>query len=336
MRGYFDSMAKEPAYQDSTKQWHVEVQRADMIWYEMVVNDHPLFDTRQAVAVFLKRLKTTVREQLEKKFIYFIASRKRLRFAAKQPRYSLLGKLQIWVEEGRERTVRKATIEMKDINSGKLIQPMVSTDDRFITFTDADGNKSTSAIHDFFQTAGVSFGHASQVHYVGKTSDPESRPIIKPHAGLSDILYRLADGDRDVFIVYNLFKVSTMAVNDKFGLNFCIPNSMSNEIDMETEGNILEKALIFYFRSQDQLRNFAKEYGELRNSLGKIAEKNRIGSITLDYEIDEPGDYYRFYSSEVDIKTKHAFKIEINNGEVRLQEGITPNILFPGEPFSPS
>lgn len=56
-RGDFNSLLNHDGYRDSEKRWFVELLRADIYWYELIVNGHDQFDTRTEIENSLKYLK---------------------------------------------------------------------------------------------------------------------------------------------------------------------------------------------------------------------------------------------------------------------------------------
>lgn len=323
-RGDFGTLLGSDAYRNARKQWYVELLRSDMFWYELIVNEHDEFDTRKLISDSLRDLKSLVEDQLDKRFIYFIVSRKRLRFSEKKkPRYSLFGnKLYLYIEIGREGKTRRITTQVRDIQSGQAIKPKVETSDRFITFTHDDGNKTSLSIHDFLLNSAIELGYDSEVHYVGYTKNPQKRPIDGTHTGLNEIIYRLSNGDNDIFVFYNLFKVTTSAINEEFNINFHVSNAMIDEIQVDKEGQILEKCLILYFGSDNQTKNRENEKRELQNSLIQLAKENKITSITMHYEMESPSEYFRFCSSSITPKDCHIFSCMIKEDDLIFEKGL--------------
>lgn len=151
------------------------------------------------------------------------------------------------------------------------------------------------------------------MQYVGKTKIPEKRPIDGSHKGLNKVLYKLSNEDNDIFIFYNIFKVLVSAINEDFNAEFIVSNSMTNEINVDKEGDILEKSLILHFSSENQLQNLDREIGEFRNNLIEIAIKNKITKFTMGYEVDDESEYYRFGSSSIKAKHNHSFTYTVEN-----------------------
>jgi hypothetical protein len=329
-RGIFNPIANNKAYIDAEKQWYVKLLRSNTYWYEMIVNEPSQFQTKKLISEGLKELKSLVENQLDRRFIYFIATRTKVRFSqTKEPRYSLFGKkLYLFVEIGQKKKIKRITINVqKDPNTGKLIQPRVDVSDKFITFTYEDGNKFSSAIHDFFLNRNINLGITTKIQYVGYTKNPHKRPIDGAHSGLSDILYRTSNEKDDIFIYYNLFEVTSIAKNEEYGLYFNLPNSMIDEIHVDKEGLILEKCLILYFNSLNQTKNIKNERKELENSLKEMALERKIKKVTIHYEMQQSSEYFRFGSESVPPKDRHIFTFKISNDTLVIQKGSLKKLM---------
>lgn len=321
-RGSVKTLLEHDVYRNASKHWVVELIQSTMYWYELIVNPPKEFDTKKHISQALSELKNIVEEQLEKRFIYFIVSRKRVRFSTKKPRYSFWGlgkKLHIYIEEGKEKRLKKISVDVIDPTTLKPIKPNVTTTDRFIIFTNEKGDELLFSIHDFLQNFDVKLGHASIIHYVGYTKNPQNRPIDGAHSGLNDILYKVSNEDNDIFVYYNLFKVTAHGVNSNCNINFFVANSMTDEVQVDKEGLIVEKCLIMYFDSENQTKNRVNETTELENSLVALAGENKIASISMIYEMDEPSEYFKFGSSSIAASDRHVFSCTMKNGKLELE-----------------
>lgn len=322
-RGIFDFLQNHPAYTDADKRWHIELDQSTYFWYDLLVHPPEGYDTKQEIVHFLKHLKKTVEAQLDKRFIYFLASRTKLRFCtSRKPRYSLFGKdLVLYVEAGASRKPMRTTTAMRDGASGERITPPVEVSDRFITFHYPPGHKISYSIYDYFDMVGVKFGIDTEIHYVGYTKNPDDRPLNREHRGLADMLYKVSSAEHDFFIFYNLFNVLALAGTSSSAFNFIVANSMIDEVRVNEEGRIIEKVLIKYFGTEIQELNKSSEGGELENTLKQLASKNKIGSISFDIEVDHPSEMYRFYSRAVAAADRHTFTCRIGDNGAEMVHG---------------
>lgn len=325
MRGIYSEFIDNEVYKESEKDWYVELSRTDMYWYDLLINPTDSgysFDTRNLIVEYLKNLKKEIEENLEKRFIYFICSRKKVRFNTnKKPQYNpITKKVKIHLLIGREKKKASAKIKFYDVVTNRFSNPTIELTDKYITLTNDSNNKITMSIHDFLSRTDVSFGHSTQVQYVGYTENPHTRPTNGSHSGLNEILHEVSNEEYDTLLFFNLFKVTSRAKNATAMLNFILPNSMTNEIGAEIEGKLIEKCFIFYFDSIYQTKNRDKEMGELKNNLIKLSNENKISSIQFCYELESPNDYWKFFSSKISPKHRHVFTVSLSTSIPIVEE----------------
>ncbi|HHQ4599991.1 hypothetical protein J1F21_08840 [Aeromonas veronii] len=323
-RGLFSSISNNEAYSDADKKWTVELQRFHKYWYDLVVNPNEVaeyFDTRKLIVDYLKGVKKDVEQSLEKRFVYFICSRTKVRFNTKKKPFfnPITKKVKIHILVGKKEAKRSIRCKFFDRGLGKFTNPRIDLTDKYITITDSSGDLTTASIHDFLDGSNINLGISSNVEYVGYTENPHARPTNGSHTGLSDTLYKVSNEDCDTLIYFNIFKVITEATSKSSMLNFVIPNSMTDEIGSELEGKVIEKCFIFYFDAINQSRNKKTELSELKNSLVKMAKENKIGSITFYYEFEHVNDYAIFSSSSVEPNYCHRFSVFLENNHVEVK-----------------
>lgn len=321
MRGIFGEFKDEVIYSSTPKAWYVELIQSTFFWYDLVVN--PINDSKQWISETLKNLKERVEEDCEKRFIYFIASRKKLRFSQKKkPKYSIFGStLIVYLEEGKDKVEKKIKTKLIDPETGKAMKLNIETTDRTIHFIEKNGSKISFSIHDFLANIGINFNFESTIHYIGYTKNPHIRPIDGIHRGLSQTLHNVSNEDNDFFIYYNLFKVLSQANNENYNINFVLANSMIDEISVEDEGKLLEKSLIMYFKPDSQNCNLKNEEQEFINMFEKFYSKININSIQFYFEVQDTSDYFIFSSNKVQKNEKHIFTYLFQNNELKLYKG---------------
>ena len=322
-RGIYKEVANAQFYAESEKDWHVELLRSDCFWYDLIVNPPGGFESNRAISEYLKKLKESLEQGIDKRFIYYIAARKKVRFSLrKSAKYSKLSdEFIFYVEVGRERAQKKLKTKIFDNRSKKHIKPDFEITEKFITFISSEEDKVTYSIHDFLNHAGILLGINTEVHYVGFTNNPSQRPINRQHRGLADILYSVPNDQFDFFVFYHLFKVLSISHGRENQVGFCIANSMIDEISADDEGKIIEKALILYFDTVPQELNKKNEITEMKNQLNVLTKKYRINSVSFDLETETLSEYSKFFSREVSPSLKHVFTFNINNGNIDLQNG---------------
>jgi hypothetical protein len=321
-RGYFDFFKSQPAYKDAEKKWCVELVNSTFFWFDLLINPPQGWDLQKATASFLNSYREAVKNSNDKRFIYFIASRQRVRFSTtRQPKKSLSkSKLIIYVEIGGLRKQKKLSFEIPAAAKDAPL-PTISEDGRFILFRAGVNEKPSGiSVHEFLMMNDITLGINTEVLYVGSTDDPAKRPIDRDHRGYSDSVYSLSPDETDVFVYYNLFKVISIARSDNSMLNFMVANSLVDEVQRMEEGLLLEHCLIHYFGAKSQDLNRPKEYGKLNNGLKKLLQKHKIQSITFDIEMNSPMEFFRFFSRKITPQDRHHFSLKILDNAVSLTE----------------
>lgn len=325
-RDQYSSIINNNAYKNAEKDWGIELDRYHKYWYDLVVYNQDVaeyFDTRKLIYEYLKELKKNVEESLEKRFIYFICSREKVRFNTKiKPSYNpFTRKMKIHILIGKNEKPSTIKCMFFDALSKKPVRPKIILSDKYITIEDSLGNLTTASIHDFLESANIQLGIFNKVEYVGYTKNPHTRPTNGSHTGLSDTLYKISNENLDTLIYFNIFKVTTCAISKKHLFNFTLPNAMTNEINAELEGKLIEKSLILYFDSFSQNRNKEKEYSELKENLSKIKKENNIKSIQFNYEFEEFNEYGIFFSSKTPPKIRHSFTVQNLDDKIDISAG---------------
>jgi len=326
-RGIYSSILGNDFYQNSEKELIVELERYHKYWYDLIVNPNEVadyFNSREAIVSYLKTVKKNVDDHLKKRFVYFICSRTKIRFNTnKKPFYNpVTKKMKIHILVGKSEKKQIIKCQFFDIPTNKFCKPKLKITDKYITITDSRGDLVTASVHDFIEQAGINLGLYSNVEYVGYTKNPHTRPTNSSHAGLSDVLYKVSNESYDIFIYFNVFKVTTQAANNKAKLNIVISNAMTDELDVELEGKLIEKCFIFYFDALSQNRNKDQEMTELKNSLDKINNENKINRVNFIYEFEEENEYGVFSSSKVLPSINHTFNVIKVEDDVKINTGL--------------
>lgn len=315
-RGMFNSLTTESTYANAKKNWFIQLDTSIAIWYGLLKKEGELnsdIHMKSIVTDMLKKIKNEVEENLEKRFIYFIATRPKVRFnTKKKPSFNPITKnntLHIIIGNNKKKKIK---FKYYDELTEEFIHPSINLTEYFITIS-FNKNKISTSVHDFLLNFDINLGLPTEIHYVGITKNPHTRPTNGAHAGFNDVLYEMDTENEDVFLFFNIFKVTTLADNSDYNLSFFTTNSMTDEIKVEQEGNIIEKALILYFDSKTQYNNKDKEKAELENSLNELYNKHNINTLQMHYEFGRKNEYWKFYSSNINSTQKHIFTLTPKN-----------------------
>ena len=313
-RGYLDFLKQHQLYSGSKKKWTIDLCQSNCFWYDLVATEHPLVKP-ELIKSRLKEIRDHVTNQIDKRFIYYIATRKRVRFSeALHPK--LEGNIvSIWIEIGKDRHLQRLNLILPEGSCTSVI-----ADPRMISFVGPNGRKISQEIHGFLETLEANFGIESEVKYVGMTKDPTRRPLFDGHIPLGKISYDLDREEEDIFVYFNTFRVMTSAISDRLNSELRIPNAATDEVSVENEGRIIEKALIYYFMPKYNNRNGPREIGELKNKLIELARFNQFKKVELSLEILSASEYFHFSSPTVPSSPNHSFECEIMGKEIKLNK----------------
>lgn len=88
-RGNFDFINSNVVFSEADKSLWIDLINTDCIWYDMIINPPDDIRTNKIIKNHLRIMEKYTRESCEKRFIYFLGSRKKVRFSTKkQPRYN--------------------------------------------------------------------------------------------------------------------------------------------------------------------------------------------------------------------------------------------------------
>lgn len=318
MRAKAINILQSREYKEADKEWNVELSNSTLYWYELLESNFQEFDTPSLIKQDLKRQKEEVAALFDKRFIYFICSRKKVRFNIKRkPRKLFFSKkVRIYLLIGKAEKRSHIDVEFRDSKTREIKIPKIDLYDKFITIYQESGDKESLPIHNFLELIGLDIGFPSKVEYVGYTKNPDTRPTNRSHSGLSQVLYNAKNDDNDILLYFNTFRVYCTARSRS--INITVPNTQSKDVSATDEGYLIEKSFIFYFDSKNQNRNREKESGELTNLLSKIKNRNRIKSVEFYYEFERNTEYWELYSSARSAKRAHRFSVKLSNDKWEL------------------
>jgi hypothetical protein len=223
---------------------------------------------------------------------------------------------------GRDKIIKEFVINTLHDSFGNPIFPEFDDTGRFISFMDSiQGVNTVLSIHDFLLEFNINLDINTEVHYVGYTKNPHTRPLNGVHGGLTSTLCNVSNEENDILIFFNIFKVMCLAKNKKLNFEFFSANSMTDEINVDQEGFILEKSLIFYFDAKNQNKDKERERSEIVNNLKKIRDQHDINCVQIYYEVDSESEYYRFFSSKIPPDSRHLFTVKLDDDKLSVING---------------
>lgn len=334
--GYFSTVSKHPDYAKLDKNWLVLLQNTQVIWASLLDDTVSKLGYAKQIRQGMKTWHAGVEATTDKLFVYFIATRHRVRFCIlTAPIIRPDGMLLADVLVGKDKTRFTIGVPLAmDAQAEATQVELVGDNGIRITIGQSI---TTFSVHDLLSTFDVRLGIHTEIHYVGSTKNPAKRPMSLGHDALSRIMLSLSNEDYDFFLVYNVFKAMALARDDDYMLNYYLANSVTGPVSGEGEGRLIEKLLIRYFDPKLQNRNAPAERSSLIRRMGELAHKHRISSVAVDMAIvDTPSEYFSFCSSSAPASLAHAFTCKFMGNEVAISPGAISADDFFGKQSSSS
>ncbi|NIC26384.1 hypothetical protein [Serratia plymuthica] len=321
-RGDFYFINSKKIYSESEKTWWVDLINTNCIWYDMIINPPDTLSTDKIIKNYLTSLERHLNEHCEKRFIYFLGTRKKVRFSTKKKvRYSPFTKnIVLTLLIGKEE--RKFKIKcsfFKTTPNGKLkVTPKIKVTDKYLYIEHEDGHVSLISIHDFLKEQYITLGINTEVHYVGYTRQPYKRPVDFIHRGLSKMFYNIPSEDNDFFVYFSIFNPRVISHNNDYNVSFNISNSQIDEVEVDKEGRIIENCFIRYFDAELQDDDKESKRPDLNNMFIDLVNHKKIKEIAVNLQYENNNEYFCFYSKSALQKNDHFFVIDFVDGKINL------------------
>lgn len=274
---------------------------------------------RSEISAYLKSLKGEIDAYSERNFVYVIAIRPRVRILEKPSYRWFAGDLIVSVVIGNDKHRDKFVVPASYfLARGLGYRPAVTFTSRMITFEGGNA-KLPIPVHTLLLDMQVNWGLNSEVTYVGRTEKPGARVINGDHRGLSDTLTIASERQDDVFLFSNMFHARHHSSTQNGGMAFIVSNSLTDEIAVELETDLVEKLLIYYFDTVTQKKTRKAELSALRNIMTKLRDEKHISSVEMSFEVDDPSEYFRLGNAQVAYSYRHAFVCELINNELNCK-----------------
>lgn len=313
---YNDLLANVPALINAPQTWNVTVSDAKFHWYDLVAGFPSIPDIRDPVGRYLRRMQFDLEATSEKRLIYCVVTRPRIRFDTKRSTqwgfFSL--KLTIPLVVGVEEERHSITIELEVPFAATLKKPTVTLTDRFITLN-WGGLVEALSIHDVLQNYDNDFKFPSKVLYVGQTKDPAGR---LPKARLSAVqkLHQLHNEDSDMLLLIQRMNV---AVASAEGDPADLPENQNPvAIDALTKDrmDLIECALIKYFEEPSTRTRSAQEMLGRRERVTEVQAAHKVDGFRIDLRLEDAGKYHELKSERVATSRAHILDCVVLGGEI--------------------
>lgn len=284
--------------------WTATVAESKFYWYDLLVSGDELPDFRDPVGRYLRRMQFALDGTMEKRLLYCLVSRPRVRFDRQRNVswgfFSL--KLTVPVLIGVEERKSTITLDIEVPFDATFKKPLVQVQDKFLILNWGSMFEPLS-IHDLIQRYDTGLEFASTVLYVGQTRDPDGK-LAKGEAPLINRLRNTNSLENDTFLLIQRMEVQVDTT----------ARDMSEEASERTQVDVLEGALIAYFEGPSpRLRNEV-EQGTRRERMAELQDTYWLERMTVDLGFKEADSFYELKSEYAEQSRRHLFDCTFAEG----------------------
>lgn len=306
-----DMIADAAAQSHMPQSWDVTATESKFYWYDLITDFPPAPDFRDPLGRYLRRMQFAIEGTMDKRLIYLLVSRPRLRFDTKRTTswgfFSL--KLTIPLLVGPDQVKESIAIDLKTPEDATLKKPTVQMFDKFITLNWGSLIE-TYSVHDLLQNFEVKLSFPTKVHYVGQTHDPAGR-LLK---GRLSSINRICDRnqpDYDNFLLVTRMNINTLGARHPADDG----TEAAQEHIQKERMDIMECVLIKYFEDASLKVRSPREQLARQTRLRNLQNSHKLVALRVNFGMDEPHPFDKIFSEKVPELQKHVFECTLNQGE---------------------
>ena len=306
-----DELIADAAARSHTPQsWDVTVSESKFYWYDLLTDFPPIPDFRDPLGRYLRRMQFAVEATMEKRLMYMLVSRPKLRFdTSRSTSWGFFGlKLSIPILVGADQKRDALTIELNTPEDATLKKPTVQVFERFITLNWGSMIE-TYSIHDLLQNFNTKHDYPTKVHYVGQTRDPAGRLIKGRISGVN----RACDNsgpDNDNFLLIQRMDFSTGAPVATEGTS-----DELHDLMLKDQMDLLECILIKYFEKDDEKMRSPREVQAREARVSSLYQAHMLQRLQVDLGLEAPDAFQNLYSDRVKEASRHLFEVTFKGSE---------------------
>ncbi|MFS2007225.1 hypothetical protein ACEN9F_26795 [Duganella sp. CT11-25] len=305
-----------PQRTNAPQTWVVTVADAKYHWYDLVCGFPEIPDIRDPVGRHLRRMQFDLEATSEKRLIYFVVNRPRVRFDASRSTswgfFSL--KLTIPILVGAEEKRDTLTVDLEVPFAATLKKPSVLLTDRFITLN-WGGLIEALSIHDILQQYENDLNYQSKVQYVGQTKDPVGR-LARARLAPVQKIHQKNNEDSDMLLLIQRMSVEVMSDEGDPAELEANQNAVATDILLKDRIDVIECALIRYFEGPEMHGRSDKEAEVRKQRLREVQAANHLDSFRIDLRLEDAGKYDDLFSKHAAVSRSHIIDCSIVDGEV--------------------
>jgi hypothetical protein len=290
-------------HSSAPQDWTATVAETKFYWYDLLGGGE-LPDFRDPVGRYLRRQQFALDGTMEKRLVYFLVARPRVRIDVQKSVswgfFSL--KLTVPILIGAEARKSTITLDLEVPFEATFKKPLVQLQDKFLILN-WGAMTETLSIHDLIQRYDTGLSFPSTVLYVGQTRDPEGR-LAKGLCPRVNRARDVAGDEQDVFLLIQRFAVDVATS----------ATELFAEASERTRMDVLEGALIGYFEGPEPRLRGGVEQGTRRERLAELRNVYCIEKLTVDLGFKGADGFHDLASAHVPASRRHLFDCTFDEG----------------------
>lgn len=298
--------------------WTVTVADAKFHWYDLITGFPEVPDIRDPVGRYFRRMQFDLEATMEKRLLYFVVTRPRMRFDTSRSTswgfFSL--KLTLPILVGGDEKKDSVTIDLVVPFAATLKKPTVVMTDKFVTLN-WGGLIEAMSIHDVLQNYDNDIDFPSTVRYVGQTKDPSGR-LAKARLPAVQRIHQTFSENNDMLLLVQRLNVDVLSEDGDPGELEANQNPVAADALLRDRLDVVECALIRYFEGGASHGLQDKLVDERRERLLEAQADNHLEDFRIDLRIEEKNPYLLLRSDDVAASLNHQIDCIIADGEVKV------------------
>jgi hypothetical protein len=284
--------------------WTASVAETKIYWYDLLVDGEPLPDFRDPIGRYLRRMQFALDGTMEKRLMYFLVSRPRVRIdVARGVSWGFFSlKLTVPVLIGKEQRKAAISLDLEMPFEATYKKPIVQLQDRFLVLN-WGSMMETFSVHDLVQRYGTDLAFPSSVLYVGQTLDPDGKLAKGQNGAVNRVRFSQSE-ENDIFLLIQRheMQVETTATD------------LSEEASPRTHMEMLEGALIGYFEGDAPPLRSELEQRNRREHLADLQATYFMERLTVDQGFQGADSFHELASTSVAPSRRHLFDCRFAQG----------------------
>jgi hypothetical protein len=309
MTGEENSELALPPRSNAPQRWDATVAEAKYYWYDLLVNDPPVADFRDPIGRYQRRMQFALDATMEKRLLYLLVARERLRFDVKKgTSWGFFGlKLSVPILIGKDERKHSLQIELTVPFEATFKKPQVTLHDKYLALNWGSMTEVFS-VHDLIQQFATGLAFPSKVLMVGQTRDPAAKLAKGRHTAVNRICEEV-EAESDCFLLIKRMKVAVDTT----------ATDWSEEASVRTHVDVLEAMLIRHFEGEKPRGRSLIDQSTRAERLRTLVDTYQLEKLIIDLGFKDADGFHDLVSEHAPKSRRHLLDCAFEDGEISIK-----------------